>query len=48
MPHKVEATAAAHGHGVTALVLLHVIIGELRSDRDQRWVKRGNSHDALL
>jgi hypothetical protein len=48
MPNEVEATAPASRHGIAVLVFFRVHVGQLGSDRDQRWMKRGNYHDALL
>jgi hypothetical protein len=48
MPNEVEPAAPTSGHGIAVLVLVRVYLGQLRGDRDQRWMNRRNCHDALL
>jgi hypothetical protein len=48
MPDEVEAATPASRDGVAVLVFVRVSLGQLRGDRDERRMQRGNCHDALL
>jgi hypothetical protein len=48
MPDEVEATTAAPCHRLSVVTLVDVVVDKLWRDRGQRWVERGNGHDALL